>query len=62
VTRASSAGAMHVLNLDLSKSVLEWSKANYRAGAFTGEHDGRIFRRRRGVDLNNNASASRRAG
>jgi 23S rRNA (cytosine1962-C5)-methyltransferase len=37
---ATAGGATRVLNLDLSKSVLEWGKANYRANGFTpDDHD-----------------------
>ena len=37
---ATAGGATRVLNLDLSKSALEWGKANYRANGFTpDDHD-----------------------
>ena len=37
---ATAGGATRVLNLDLSKSALEWGKANYRANGFApDDHD-----------------------
>ena len=37
---ATAGGATRVLNLDLSKSALEWGKANYRANGFVpDDHD-----------------------
>ena len=37
---AAAGGAARVLNLDLSKSVLEWGQANYRANGFEPDpHD-----------------------
>jgi len=37
---ATAGGAQRVLNLDLSKSVLEWGQANYRANGFAPDpHD-----------------------
>ena len=37
---ATAGGATRVLNLDLSKSVLEWGQANYRANGFEPDpHD-----------------------
>ena len=37
---ATAGGATRVLNLDLSKSALEWGKANYRTNGFTpDDHD-----------------------
>jgi 23S rRNA (cytosine1962-C5)-methyltransferase len=41
-TRAadSAGGALRVLNLDLTRSALEWGKANYRANGFAvDDHD-----------------------
>ena len=59
---ASMAGADRVLNLDLSRTALEWGKANYRAnGLPTDDHDfvfgdvfdwlGRLARRNERFDL-----------
>jgi 23S rRNA (cytosine1962-C5)-methyltransferase len=40
---ALSGGADRVLNLDLSKSVLEWGKANYRATGFAADDHDFVF-------------------
>jgi 23S rRNA (cytosine1962-C5)-methyltransferase len=40
---AAAGGAQRVLNLDLSKSVLEWGQANYRANGFEPDPHNFVF-------------------
>jgi 23S rRNA (cytosine1962-C5)-methyltransferase len=40
---AAAGGAQRVLNLDLSKSVLEWGQANYRANGFEPDQHDFVF-------------------